>query len=77
VGPLALFHRSALFHVSSSAPFRSTMFSNAVFSNAVFSNAVFPNTMPRSTVFPRTTLRSRKRINTLPIENAMRRPTSL
>jgi hypothetical protein len=67
VGPLALFHRSAPFHVSSSAPFRSTM----------SRSTMLPSIMLPSTVFPRTTFRSRRRINTLRIENAMRRPTSL
>ena len=77
VGPLALFHcsadlqrpadlqhfqRPADFQRSSSEPFRSTMSSKALFSN---------------TMFPSTTFRSGRRSNTLPIEKAMRRPTSL
>jgi hypothetical protein len=41
-------------------------------SSEPFRSTVFPDTM-----FPRTTFRSRRRINTLPIENSMRRPTSL
>jgi hypothetical protein len=72
VGPLALFHRSAPFHVSSSAPFRSTMVRSTM-----VRSSMFPGAVPSSTVFPRTTFRSRRRINTLRIENAMRRPTSL
>jgi hypothetical protein len=41
-------------------------------SSEPFRSTMFPDTM-----FPRTTFRSRRRINTLPIENSMRRPTSL